>query len=134
MRRLTFPAALPLLLAVAAPVAGAATVMRMAIDRPETAGGTYVARVTSPAIRPNGAIPRKYVELSPPLAWTPIPGAASYVVIVEDASAGDKKLGLPFVHWLAWNIPYNAKSLPEGVSGRRGALLVEGRNQAGKIG
>jgi Raf kinase inhibitor-like YbhB/YbcL family protein len=108
--------------------------MRMAIDRPETAGGHYQLFLTSPAIHQGGVIPRKYVEISPPLAWTPVPGAASYVVIVEDADAGDKTLGLPFVHWLAWNIPYNAKALPEGASTKAGNGIVEGRNHAGKIG
>lgn len=131
LRRLAPSAILAASLAAIAP-APAAVPMRMAVDRPEAAGGRYEIVVHSPAFRENGAIPAKYVDVSPPLGWTPVPGAASYAVIVEDADAGDKTLGLPFVHWLAWNIPYNAKSLPEGASTKPG--LVEGRNQAGKLG
>ena len=134
MRHLASPIALAALLAVAAPAADAMAPMRIAIDCPEVAGGHDLLVLSSPAIRPNGVIPQKYVDQSPPLAWTPVPGAASYAVVVEDADAGDKELGLPFVHWLAWNIPRNAKALPEGVSGKPGTAIVEGRNQAGKLG
>lgn len=123
-------AVVAVLAALVLPAAHAAVPMRVAIDRPEAAGGHYQLVLRSSAFRENGAIPPKYVDVSPPLSWTPVPGAASYVVIVEDADAGDKKLGLPFVHWLAWNIPYSAKALPEGAKGG----LVEGRNHAGKPG
>ncbi len=108
--------------------------MTTVFDRPEAAGGRYLAQLSSPAIKPNSYIPRKYVTVSPPLAWKPVPGAAGYVVIVEDIDAGDKKADLPFLHWIAWNIPYNATSLPEGASGKPGAKFVEGKNGAGQIG
>jgi Raf kinase inhibitor-like YbhB/YbcL family protein len=116
----------------AAALAGAQ--MTTLIDRPEAAGGRYLAQLSSPAIKPDAYIPKKFVTVSPPLAWKAVPGAASYVVIVEDTDAGNRKLGMPFLHWLAWNIPYNVTSLPEGASGMRGTKLVEGRNGAGKIG
>jgi len=133
MHRLSPYAAFALLVALGA-AAPAAAQMTILIDRPEAAGGHYLAQLSSPAIKPNNYIPKKYVTVSPPLSWKPVPGAASYVVIVEDTDAGDKKLGLPFLHWIAWNIPYNATSLPEGASGKPGAKFVEGRNGAGKIG
>jgi Raf kinase inhibitor-like YbhB/YbcL family protein len=126
-------AALALLLALGAAVPAPAQ-MTILIDRPEAAGGRYLARLSSPKIKPNTYIPKKYVTVSPPLAWKPVPGAASYVVIVEDSDAGDRKRGLPFLHWIAWNIPYNATSLPEGASGKAGQKFVEGKNGAGKIG
>jgi len=129
------PAAFAALGLIALAVASAdARPMRVMADLPEAAGGRYLASLSSPAIKPNSDIPRKYVDVSPPLAWKPVPGAASYVVIVEDIDAGDKAAGVPFLHWLAWNIPYNATSLPEGASGKPGAKFVEGRNGAGKIG
>ena len=133
MRRLPPAAALALVLALgaAAPAAAQTTIL---IDRPEAASGRYLAQLSSPGIKPNSYIPKKYVTISPPLAWKPVPGAASYVVIVEDTDAGDKKRGLPFLHWIAWNIPYDATSLPEGASGKAGVKFVEGRNGAGKIG
>lgn len=123
--------ALVLLLGLTVPAVAQMTTL---IERPEAAGGRYLAQLSSSGIKPNGYIPRKYVTLSPPLAWKPVPGAASYVVIVEDTDAGDRKRGLPFLHWIAWNIPYDATSLPEGASGKAGAKLVEGRNGTGGIG
>jgi Raf kinase inhibitor-like YbhB/YbcL family protein len=133
MRRLPPSVALGLLLAFGA-AAPAPAQMTTVTNRPEAAGGRYLAQLSSPAIKPNSYIPRKYVDVSPPLAWKAVPGAAGYVVIVEDSDAGDRKLGLPFLHWIAWNIPYNATSLPEGASGKVGVKFVEGRNGAGKIG
>jgi Raf kinase inhibitor-like YbhB/YbcL family protein len=121
------------LIAFAVAAAGAKP-MRVMADLPEAAGGRYTTSLSSPAIKPNSDIPKKYVDVSPPLAWKPVPGAASYVVIVEDIDAGDKAAGVPFLHWLAWNIPYNATALAEGASGKPGAKFVEGRNGAGKTG
>ncbi|MBV8908987.1 MAG: YbhB/YbcL family Raf kinase inhibitor-like protein [Sphingomonas sp.] len=104
------------------------------VDRPEAAGGRYLAQLSSPALKPNSYIPKKYVSISPPLAWKPVPGAAGYVAMVEDIDAGDRARGLPFLHWIAWNIPYDAVSLPEGASGKRTAKFVEGINGVGKVG
>ena len=132
MRRLRSFAALAAASAALVPLA-AAVPMRIAVDRPEAAGGHYRLILRSPAIPKNGTIPARFVDVSPPLSWTPVPGAASYIVIVEDADAGNRKLRLPFLHWIAWNIPYDAKSLPEGVSTKAGGM-VEGRNDAGKLG
>ena len=131
MNRLSTSVALALVVALGT---AASAQMTIVIDRPEAAGGRYLAQLSSSGIKPNSYIAKKYVTVSPPLAWKPVPGAAGYVVIVEDTDAGDKKLGLPFLHWIAWNIPYNAISLPEGASGKPGAKLVEGKNGAGKIG
>jgi Raf kinase inhibitor-like YbhB/YbcL family protein len=131
MHRLSLSVAFALALSAATE---APAQMTTVIDRPEAASGRYLAQLSSPAIKPNSYIPRKFVTVSPPLAWKPVPGAAGYVVIVEDTDAGDKKAGLPFLHWLAWNVPYNATSLLEGASGKSGAKFVEGRNGVGKIG
>ena len=63
-----------------------------------------------------GAIARKNSEyfdgVSLPLAWPSVAGARSYAVIVEDP---DSKPVAPFVHWLAWNIPGDLRTLPEGL-------------------
>jgi Raf kinase inhibitor-like YbhB/YbcL family protein len=118
--------------AVDAAAAQPGEAMRMAIDRPETAGGRFLIALKSPAIQANGTIPRKYVDISPPLSWTPIPGTASYVMIVEDADAGDR--GLPFLHWVAWNIAPNVKALPEGAAARPNPGFVQGKSDAGSVG
>jgi hypothetical protein len=72
--------------------------------------------LTTTAFQPGGDIPRKYtcqgVDLSPALAWTDAPaGAQSFALIVDDpdAPAGT------WVHWVAYDLPATARSLPEGV-------------------
>ncbi len=50
--------------------------------------------------------------VSPSLQWSAVRDARSYVVIMEDP---DSKPVAPFAHWLAWNIPADVTSLPEGV-------------------
>ena len=75
---------------------------------------THEIRVTSQAFGTGGTIPDLYSAyhegFSPPLGWTAIPGAKSYALLVEDPDAPRPQ---PFVHWVAWNIPADATSLPE---------------------
>jgi Raf kinase inhibitor-like YbhB/YbcL family protein len=76
--------------------------------------------LTTTAWEDGGIVPVKYsqagAELSPPLAWSEAPqGTVSFVLMVHDAdavSAANLQQGL--LHWLAWNIPATARSLPEG--------------------
>lgn len=71
---------------------------------------------SSPSFTANGSIPARNSDyfdgFSPALSWTTVPGAASYAIIMEDP---DARPTTPFVHWLAWNIPANITSLPEGI-------------------
>lgn len=87
----------------------------LAFDRLQARAGATALRITSD-VQDQGAIPPRHSEyhdgVSMPLAWTPIPGAASYVVIVEDP---DSRPYRPFVHWTAWNIPAGTHALPEGL-------------------
>jgi Raf kinase inhibitor-like YbhB/YbcL family protein len=72
--------------------------------------------VTSPSFVQGGAIAAKYSEyadgVSPALSWTAVAGAKSYAIVLEDP---DSRPIMPFVHWLAWNIPAEVTNLPEGV-------------------
>ena len=74
-------------------------------------------------------------DLSPPLEWTSVLEAETFVLVVEDPDAPMDK---PFVHWLMWNIPGELKALPQGVAktrrpeGLQGA--VQGRNSLGEFG
>jgi len=67
----------------------------------------------------NGHIPSKYTceaeDVSPPLAWEGVPdGAKSLVLIIDDPDAPDPKAPkMVWVHWVVYNIPPDAKSLPE---------------------
>jgi Raf kinase inhibitor-like YbhB/YbcL family protein len=61
-------------------------------------------------------IPQKYTcdgpDVSPPLSWSDVPaGAKSLALIADDP---DAPMGT-WVHWVAWNIPPNARGLEEGV-------------------
>ena len=78
-------------------------------------------RLTSSAFDHNGEIPRRYTcqgeDLSVPLSWSGAPaGARSLVLIVDDPDAPDPKAPkMTWVHWILYNVPVSASSLPDGV-------------------
>jgi Raf kinase inhibitor-like YbhB/YbcL family protein len=83
----------------------------------ETAAMTLA--LTSPAFSANGSIPKQYTcegaDISPALAWSGAPeGTKSLALIVDDPDAPDpaapKRV---WVHWVLYNIPASATSLPE---------------------
>ena len=59
-------------------------------------------------------------DASPPLSWTDIPeGTRSLVLIVDDPDAPDPSAPrITWVHWVLFNIPPSAMSLPESVRPR----------------
>jgi hypothetical protein len=71
--------------------------------------------VTSSAIRPGQHIPKKHTadgaDVSPPLHWSPVAGAKSYVVIVDDPDAPRGT----WVHWVLYDLPADATDLAENV-------------------
>ena len=78
--------------------------------------------LTSPVFTHKGAIPRNYTcqgkDISPALKWSGLPnGTKSIALIVDDPDAPDpaapKRV---WVHWVLYNIPPDATSLPEGVT------------------
>lgn len=86
----------------------------------------------------SGSIPKKYSEyadgISPPISWSAVPDAKSYALILEDP---DAKAIIPFVHWVAFNIPADVTTLREGLHGH-GAMgpigVRQGMNSRGAIG
>lgn len=102
----------------------------LTIDRPETASARGRITVRSSAMAPQALIPDRFSEyadaVSPPLAWDPVPGAQSYVLIMEDP---DSLPINPFVHWVAWNIPPSTTSLPEGLQEQERLTLPDGMMQ-----
>ncbi|MFC3079735.1 YbhB/YbcL family Raf kinase inhibitor-like protein [Phenylobacterium terrae] len=74
-------------------------------------------------------------NISPPLTWTNVPDVAAWAVIVEDPDAPRE---LPFVHWMIWNIPGEARGLPEGIGNAPLPVTpqnaVQGRNDMGGYG
>ena len=76
-------------------------------------------KLTSTAFAHGGEIPQKYTcegrDISPPLAWSGVPAnAKSLALIVDDPDAPDPAAPkMTWVHWVLYNIPTNASSLPE---------------------
>ena len=89
--------------------------------------------IASSAIGPDGRIGDIYSayhdNVSPPLEWTRVLDAESFALIVEDPDAPREE---PFVHWMIWNIPSSATSLPEGIP--RGAEREDGSRQISATG
>lgn len=88
--------------------------------------------LSSTAFDDGGRIPRKYTgegeDISPPLAWTGVPGGTREIALICDDP--DAPTPSPWVHWVLYGIPGSATSLKEGSAG--GA--VEGRNDFGRSG
>jgi Raf kinase inhibitor-like YbhB/YbcL family protein len=79
-----------------------------------------------------GQIPAKYTQagdqVSPALAWSNVPeGAASFVLIAHDLDSPIGNGTDDILHWMLWNIPGTASSLPEHVP--QGAQLPDGTRQ-----
>ena len=76
-------------------------------------------QLRSHAFRDGAMIPRKYTcdggDTSPPLEWSAPPaGAKSFVVLCDDPDAP----GGTWHHWVAYDIPADITSLPEGAAER----------------
>jgi Raf kinase inhibitor-like YbhB/YbcL family protein len=94
--------------------------------------------ISSGSFPSGGYIPKQFTcdggDISPELSWTnPPPGAQSFALIAEDpdAPAGT------WTHWLIFDLPPSARSLPEGVGQMIDKLPDGGRqgaNDFGKIG
>jgi Raf kinase inhibitor-like YbhB/YbcL family protein len=91
-------------------------------------------RLTSPAFAAGGSIPTRFTceggNTSPPLAWSdPPPGTKSFALFVYDVDAPDPKAPVkPWVHWVVYAIPADARSLDEGASRKLPPGLRHGRN------
>jgi Raf kinase inhibitor-like YbhB/YbcL family protein len=73
-------------------------------------------KLISSAFEAGGVIPAKYTcdgqDISPPLSWSDVPaGARSLALIADDPDAPRGT----WVHWVAWNLPMDARSLSEGI-------------------
>lgn len=113
-----------------------ATAMPLALQR-AGANARNAIKVNSPAI--HGTIPKVQSEygdgVSPELWWDRVEGAKSYALIVEDP---DARSPTPFVHWVAYNIPADRTSLPEGLEEQERLTepqgLLQGRTSKGNVG
>jgi hypothetical protein len=73
-------------------------------------------KLTSRAFAEGELIPRKYTcdgdNVSPPLAWSDVPGGCKELVLIVDDP--DAPSGL-FVHWVLYHLSPQVSELPEGV-------------------
>lgn len=79
--------------------------------------GSAALTLISPAFKQSELIPQKFTchgqEISPAMEWsTPPEGTKSLALIMDDP---DAPMGT-WVHWLVYNLPPDARSLPEGAS------------------
>ena len=100
-------------------------------------GPVQVMTLVSVVWPDGGVIPAKYTqageEISPALSWSNAPeDAASFVLIVHDLEAAAGNGTDDILHWMLWNIPASATSLPEGVP--RGSQLPDGTRQISATG
>src|SRR3954463_16696746 len=78
--------------------------------------------LSSPDFQDGGVIPDKFTQavpmpVSPKLEWTNVPAtAASFVLIMHDPDNALNKSPDDVLHWMAFNIPGTARSLPGGMS------------------
>ncbi len=81
-------------------------------------------QLSSTSFRDHGEIPRRHTcdaeDLSPPLAWAGAPaGTRSLALIVDDPDAPDPAAPqMTWVHWVLYNLPAAATSLPEGATAK----------------
>jgi Raf kinase inhibitor-like YbhB/YbcL family protein len=79
--------------------------------------------LTSSSFEDGGIIPNKYTQaaapekpVSPALAWTHVPdGTVSFALILHDPDTSLMHTTEEVLHWMVFNIPATATSLPEGV-------------------
>jgi Raf kinase inhibitor-like YbhB/YbcL family protein len=101
-----------------------------------------VMKISSAAFSDGDKMPVRYTgdgeDISPPLAWSDPPkGCREYALTVLDPDAPGGKAH-PFVHWLAYGIPAEVTSLPDGIPmwGEIGAPVTfnQGVNSFGRVG
>lgn len=111
--------------AAAGPSSGAVAGKPLAITQVKSKGALMV--VSSPVFAEGGQVPDIFTGYgkgySPPVMWTPVQGAKSYVVIVQDPDAPGPA---PFVHWLVYDIPMTVTALDDP---SQGGVLPDGARQ-----
>jgi Raf kinase inhibitor-like YbhB/YbcL family protein len=96
-------------------------------------GGLAMLTVTSTSFADGAEIPAKYSGaqgISPQLGWSGAPmGTASYVLVMHDVDVAIPAGNLhnDITHWVVWNIPASATSIPEGGPVPSGANQVSMR-------
>ena len=84
--------------------------------------------VSSSAFQPGELIPKRHTcdgeESSPPISWSDVPKETKSIALISDDP--DAPRGT-WVHWVIFNIPPDAKGLPENIQSR--STLPDGSRQ-----
>ena len=119
-----------------APAAGGPPVLAKQIA--QARGGSSRLLVTSGAFVSGADLDDKYTQngdnMSPGIAWTKGPlGTQSYAVLAEDSGVNRAE---PIIHWVIFNIPSTATSLPQNVptDGTLENGSMQGKNVRGSAG
>lgn len=98
--------------------------------------------LTTSAFEDGGVIPNKYTQadpspVSPKLEWTNVPpNTVSFVLYMHDPDVALRRTTDDMLHWILFNIPGDARSLPEGIAANSqpsdGAVQI--KNGGGVIG
>ncbi|HEX3901873.1 MAG TPA: YbhB/YbcL family Raf kinase inhibitor-like protein [Polyangia bacterium] len=106
----------------------------LAVPKTVEAAGAFT--LTSSDFKNNAAIPVKYSfnamgctgeNVSPALEWkNPPAGTKSFALMAHDP---DAPTGSGWWHWVVYNIPADATSLPEGAGAAAGTALPKGATQ-----
>jgi Raf kinase inhibitor-like YbhB/YbcL family protein len=112
-----------------APAPQGPPVSALTLAPPKSAAPLHVA---SSAFKPNGKLPEVFTQngknISPPISWSAGPkGTQSYVLLIEDMGV---KRPDPISHWVIYDIPATAKSLPQAVPTEAKPAKPEGALQA----
>lgn len=98
--------------------------------------------LTTMAFEDGGIIPGKYTQsspmpVSPDLEWTNVPaGTMSFTLILHDPDVALRKGTEDVLHWMIFDIPGTATSLPEGVAAtaQMSDGTVQAKNMRGGVG
>jgi Raf kinase inhibitor-like YbhB/YbcL family protein len=108
--------------------------LAMAQNQPTPSAKPGLTLATT-AFDDGGIIPNRYTAaaagtpVSPALQWSYVPeGTVSFALILDDPDTAHSKGTEEVLHWLIFNIPATARSLPEGVP--NSAQLPDGSIQA----
>jgi hypothetical protein len=119
----------------AVPIVAYLMVAGLLWGRPGIAQETSMSlSLTSPAFSANGEIPKEYTceggDHSPELTWSgPPQGTRSFALIEDDPDAPDPKAPkTTWVHWVLYDIPASATSLPKDAAKSLPAGTREGVN------
>lgn len=94
-------------------------------------------KIESPAFAQNEEIPSKYTcdgdNVSPPIEWSDVPSGTRTVALICDDPDAPRQ---DFAHWVMFNIPPEARVLPEDIEGKRQLPdgSRQGTNDFGKLG